>query len=339
MEVNSLRSRKLKRTIQILLPLILAAAILWWMYRGIRWDDVQQALQSDMSWTWMLLSFPFGIMAQVFRALRWKQVLTPLGEKPRLHTCVNAVFISYASSLVVPRVGEMLRCGILRRWEGTNFSKGIGTVVTERVIDSALVLLLAFITIALQIPLFLDFFSETGLSLQSFLGTFTTAGWLVTLLCGILILCTVALLVWRLNFFSRTRAVLSDLKDGLFSVRYVQSPVLFLFYSVGIWASYYLHFYLTFFCFQYTVQLGPMAALVAFVVGCFAVLVPTPNGAGPWHFAVKTILVLYGVSQIDGALFVLVVHSIQTLLVVALGLYGAAALFLTHKKSRSAFKS
>lgn len=302
------------------------------MYRGFRWEDVRQALQSDMSWTWMLLSFPFGISAQVFRALRWKQALAPLGENPRLHTCINAVFVSYGSSLVVPRVGEMLRCGILRRWERTNFSKGVGTVVTERVIDSTLVMLLALITAACQIPVFMNFFAKTGVSLQGFLGTFTTTGYLVTILSGILILCMVALLVWRLNFFSRTRAVLTDLKDGLFSVRYVQNPTLFILYSVGIWLSYYLHFYLTFYCFQYTAQLGPMAALVAFVVGCFAVLVPTPNGAGPWHFAVKTVMVLYGVSQTDGAMFVLVVHTIQTLLVVALGLYGTAALALSRKR-------
>ena len=280
----------------------------------------------------MLLSFPFGISAQVFRALRWKQALAPLGENPRLHTCINAVFVSYGSSLVVPRVGEMLRCGILRRWERTNFSKGVGTVVTERVIDSTLVMLLALVTAACQIPVFMNFFAKTGVSLQGFLGTFTTTGYLVTILSGILILCMVALLVCRLNFFSRTRAVLTDLKDGLFSVRYVQNPTLFILYSVGIWLSYYLHFYLTFYCFQYTAQLGPMAALVAFVVGCFAVLVPTPNGAGPWHFAVKTVLVLYGVSQTDGAMFVLVVHTIQTLLVVALGLYGTAALALSRKR-------
>lgn len=227
------------------------------MYRGFRWEDVRQALQSDMSWTWMLLSFPFGISAQVFRALRWKQALAPLGENPRLHTCINAVFVSYGSSLIVPRVGEMLRCGILRRWERTNFSKGVGTVVTERVIDSTLVMLLALITAACQIPVFMNFFAKTGVSLQGFLGTFTTTGYLVTILSGILILCMVALLVWRLNFFSRTRAVLTDLKDGLFSVRYVQNPTLFILYSVGIWLSYYLHFYLTFYCFQYTAQLGP----------------------------------------------------------------------------------
>lgn len=319
---------------KILLPLVLAAAILWWMYRGFLWDDVRQALESEMSWRWMLLSFPFGIMAQVLRAIRWKQVLTPLGEKPRLLTCINAIFISYASSLAVPRVGEMLRCGILRRWEGTNLSRSIGTVVTERIIDSVMVVLLAVVTVCFQIPLFMKIFAETGVSLQGILGSFTTTGYLVTVLCGLLILCTGAVLVWRLNLFSRTRAVLTDLKDGLFSVRRVQNPALFLLYSVGIWVCYYFHFYLTFFCFPYTASLGGMAALVAFVVGCFAVIVPTPNGAGPWHFAVKTVLVLYGVSQAGAAIFVLVVHTVQTLLVVALGLLGAAALFLTKKKSR-----
>ena len=76
--------------------------------------------------------------------------------------------------------------------------------------------------------------------------------------------------------------------------------------------------------------LGPVAALVAFVVGCFAVLVPTPNGAGPWHFVVKTALVLYGVQDNDAAVFALIVHTLQTLLTVVLGLYALAALAMTR---------
>ena len=71
---------------------------------------------------------------------------------------------------------------------------------------------------------------------------------------------------------------------------------------------------------------------MAFVVGTFAVLVPTPNGAGPWHFAVKTILVLYGVGQTDAAIFVLLVHTLQTLLVALLGIYALVALFLTKPR-------
>lgn len=76
-----------------------------------------------------------------------------------------------------------------------------------------------------------------------------------------------------------------------------------------------------------------MAALVAFVVGTFAVLVPTPNGAGPWHFAVKSVLVLYAVPQADAALFVLIVHTLQTILVVLLGLYALLALAFTPRRA------
>ena len=62
-------------------------------------------------------------------------------------------------------------------------------------------------------------------------------------------------------------------------------------------------------------------------------LVPTPNGAGPWHFAVKTMLVLYGVAQAPAVLFALVVHTIQTALVVLMGAVGWADLFSMKKKS------
>ena len=60
---------------------------------------------------------------------------------------------------------------------------------------------------------------------------------------------------------------------------------------------------------------------------------PTPNGAGPWHFAVKTVLMLYGVPGEDGALFALIVHTVQTLLVAALGIYAVGALALTKVTS------
>ena len=280
------------------------------MYRGIGWEELTDALEHKMSWTWMLLSMPFGILAQVFRAMRWRQVLAPTGEKPRLSTCTHAVFLSYASSLVVPRVGEVLRCGVLKRYEGTNFTMSVGTVVTERIIDTLLILLLSLLTFLTQIPVFLNFFRETGVSLGSLLSRFTVAGWLVTAVCGLLALVCVCLVALRFRLLSRTKSVLSDLKNGLLSVRKVEHPLLFWFYSIGIWVSYYLHFYLTFYCFDFTAGLGPLAALVAFVVGTFAVLVPTPNGAGSWHFAVKTVLVLYGVGQTEAALFVLIVHTL-----------------------------
>ena len=320
--------QRLRNFIKIVVPLALAVGILWWMYRGIRWEELEDALSHRMSWTWMLLSMPFGILAQVLRAMRWKQALAPTGEHPRLSICTHAVFLSYASSLVVPRIGEVLRCGVLRRYEGTNFSCCVGTVVTERIIDTVLILVLSFLTFLTQIPVFLIFFQHTGVSLSSVLSTFSLTGYLVTAACGILALLCILLLARRFHFFSHTKSVLSDLTNGLLSIRKVEHPMLFILYSVGIWVSYFLHFYLTFFCFDFTSELGPLAALVIFVVGTYAVLVPTPNGAGSWHFAVKTVLVLYGVEQTDGALFVLIVHTLQTLLVALLGIWSVLVLTL-----------
>ena len=122
----------LRETLKIALPLLLGGTILWWMYRGMDWTTLRLALSTEMEWRWMWLSFPFGVLAQVFRALRWRQLLRPLGERARLHTSVCAIFLSYASSLVVPRVGEVLRCGVLKRYDGCSFSRGIGTVVDRK---------------------------------------------------------------------------------------------------------------------------------------------------------------------------------------------------------------
>ena len=108
---------------------------------------------------------------------------------------------------------------------------------------------------------------------------------------------------------------------------------MFAFYTLAIWGSYFLHYYLTFFCFDFTAHLGLMCALVTFVVGSIAVIVPTPNGAGPWHFAVKNMLILYGVADVQALYFVLIVHTIQTMLVVLLGIYAVIALAFTKKKN------
>jgi uncharacterized membrane protein YbhN (UPF0104 family) len=201
-------------------------------------------------------------------------------------------------------------------------SHALGTVVTERFVDILLVILLSFITIVWQIPVFLRFMGRTGMSLEAILSGFSWAGYIVTAVCGIVVLISAYFILRRLHLFERSTKMLLDLRDGLFSIRHVYNKALFWLQSIGIWVSYFLHFYLTFYCFSYTQDLGPVVALVAFVVGTFAVLVPTPNGAGPWHFAVKTVLMLYGVDGNNGAMFVLIVHSIQTMLVAMLGLVG-----------------
>lgn len=291
------------------------------MYRGFPLEKIEEVVCHQMSWGWMLLSLLFGILPQVMRAWRWKQTLAPLGEHMRTGTAINAIFLSYASSLVIPRIGEITRCGTLAKYDKVSFSKALGTVVTERVVDSLTILTITGVTLLFQMPAFFKFFETTGTNIQELFNQFTTTGYIVTLICLFATILLAGILVWRLSIFSRVKGIVLNLWTGISSLRKVKNLPLYVFYSIGIWACYYLHFYLTFFCFDFTNNLGATDGLVMFCVGSFAVLVPTPNGAGPWHFAVKTLLILYGVGSEDAILFVLVVHTLQTALIVLLGLF------------------
>lgn len=325
----------IKKTINsifnVVWSLLLGGAILYWMYREFDFKQVEDVLVHKMNWTWMLLSFPFGILAQMFRGWRWKQTLNPLDEHPRPSVSINSIFLSYALSLVVPRIGEFARCGVLKRWDGISFPKALGTVVTERVIDSLLVLIIAIVVFLLQIPVFLNFFDKTGTSVDGILRQFTATGYIVTATCGIAVLILLHFLLKKLAIYNKVKATLHGLWQGVISLKDVKNVPLFITFTVGIWLSYFLHYYLTFQCFESTSHMNLTCGLVTFIVGSIAVIVPTPNGAGPWHFAVKTMLMLYGIQSTDALFFVLIVHSVQTLLVILLGIYAWIALALTQK--------
>lgn len=307
-----------------MLPFVLGLGILWWMYRGTDWSDFGHYVLHEMNWWWMLLSLAFGILPQMARAWRWKMALEPLGEHPRRTSCIDAIFMSYAASLVIPRVGEVTRCGTLKTADGVSFTKSLGTVVTERLVDSLLMLLFTGIAFLLQLPMFLRFLKETNTNIGDLLYRFTGTGYIVTFICLVAALIAGFVAIRRFSFFKKGRDMLRDMWEGVLSLRKVRNLPLYLFYSVLIWVGYFLHFYIAFFCFDFTAHLSMGAAFLIFCVGTFAVLVPTPNGAGPWHFAVKTMLVLYGVAETQAIMFALTVHTIQTALVVLLGAFGWA---------------
>ena len=318
--------------LKILMPLALGGAILYWMYRGEDWQTIVHVTTDEMNWTWMLLSFPFGILAQAFRGWRWRQTLEPVGEKPRTSVSVHSIFLSYAVSLLIPRVGEFTRCGVLKRYDNISFPKALGTVVTERAIDSLLVMGITMMVLLLEMSTFGTFFQKTGTSIQGILQKFSLTGYLVVAVCLAAILILLHFLLRKLSIYNKVRATLRGIWQGVISLKDVRNIPLFVVFTLGIWLSYFLHYYLTFFCFDFTADLGLGCALVTFIVGSIAVIVPTPNGAGPWHFAVKTMLILYGVADEQALYFVLIVHTIQTMLVVLLGVYAWLALNFTKIK-------
>ena len=318
-------------SIKILLPLILGSGILYWMYRDFDFKQLEHVLWEEMDWTWMLLSLPFGALAEILRGLRWRQILCATGEKPRRSTIINSIFLSYAASLIVPRVGEFLRCGVLKRYDGISFTKALGTVVSERAVDIIVMLLVTGTTMLLQFGVFTTFFEKTGTNIDGILSKFSSTGYLVTAICALAVVILLHLLLKRLSIYNKVKTTFAGVWQGVKSIGHLSNVPLFILLSFGIWASYFIHYYITFFCFDFTSDLGVTCGLVTFVVGSIAVLVPTPNGAGPWHFAVKTMLILYGVAEVPALYFVLIVHTVQTLLIMVLGIISMAALAMTPK--------
>ena len=322
--------------LKVVMPIVLGGAILYWMYRGEDWQTIWHVMTAEMDWTWMLLSFPFGIAAQAFRGWRWRQTLEPVGERPRSSVSVHSVFLSYAASLVVPRVGEFTRCGVLKRYDGVSFAKALGTVVTERAIDSLLIMGITATVLLVEMSTFGTFFRTTGTNLHDILYGFSWAGYFVAAVCAVAMLVLLHLLLRKLSFYDKVRSTLRGIWQGVVSLKDVRNVPLFAVFTLAIWLSYFLHYYLTFFCFDFTAHLGMGCALVTFIVGSIAVIVPTPNGAGPWHFAVKTMLILYGVPDEQALYFVLIVHTVQTMLVVLLGIYAWLALNFTKPVRKAA---
>lgn len=328
-------NKLLKKALKLILPIVLGGFILFWVYRGFDFAKAMDVLKHDTHWWWMFFSLIFGVLAQFFRGWRWKQTLEPLGAFPKTSDCINAIFVSYAASLVIPRVGEVSRCGILAKYDQVSFSKSLGTVVTERLVDMLCIVLVTGVTVLLQLPIFTTFLEQTGTKIPSMMHLVSSVWFYIILFCLIAVIVLLYYLMRALSFFEKVKGVVLNVWEGIMSLRNVKNIPLFITYSLLIWLCYFIHFYLTFFCFSFTADLGVLAALVMFVGGTFAVIVPTPNGAGPWHFAVISMMMLYGVNATDAGIFALIVHGIQTFLVVLLGIYGMAALPLSHRTKKT----
>ena len=325
------KKKRIKKVLQVVFPLLLGAFILVWVYRDFNFNRVGEVLLGGMDYRWMFLSLTAGVFANLFRGWRWKLALKPLDEHPKTANCVYAIFISYASNLVIPRAGEVTRCGVLSKYDGVSFSKSLGTVVSERMIDTLCIGLITGVTLLSQMPVFSTFFAETGTDVGRYASVLTSAHFYLIILCALAILVLAFFLVRNLTVFAKLKGILGNVWQGIVALKDIRPIPLYIGYTLGIWVCYFLEFYLAFFAFGFSADLGVMAGLVMFVVGTIAVIVPTPNGAGPWHFAVMTMMMLYGVGKEDAGIFALLVHGIQTFLLILLGIYGLSALPFTNK--------
>ena len=325
----------LKNILKIALPLLIAGALLYGMYRDFDFAEAKRIFFHEMNIWWLFLSLVPITLSHVLRGLRWLITLEPLGYRPKKGDSIDSIFIAYATNVVVPRVGEVSRCAVLKNYDKVPFSKSLGTLVAERLVDMLLVLLFVCVMLLTQLDVFMSLFAETGTNNVS-LASLSTSPKTYIIIGASLLACV---LLWRVlretAFYAKIKQTIRGFIDGLLSLRTMHRKGLFVLYTIGIWMGYFLEFYIAFFCFPFTAELTMVQAMVIFAAISLAIIIPTPNGAGPWHFVVISMMTLYGVSYTDASSFALIVHAFQTLGVMMLGGYGWIALQMRNRKLKN----
>ncbi len=260
---------------------------------------------------WISVSLLLGLIGHTSRAIRWNYLLEPLGYKPKLINNVLMIFMAYLANLGVPRTGEVLRATALTTYEGVPFEKGFGTIVTERVIDVIMLLIVVLITLLLQTDIVIDFFQQRGFNLN---GIFLLLG------LGIAALLFFFLFIKKSNlkFALKIKSFAKGLLDGVFSIFKMKRKWEFVFHTILIWVCYIGMMWVIKFTIPETTGLSLNEIMVAFVFGAFA-MATTNGGVGLFPILVSKALVLFGISEVSGDAFGWIMWIAQTLMNVVFG--------------------
>ncbi|MBR1706346.1 MAG: flippase-like domain-containing protein [Bacteroidales bacterium] len=328
--------KKVSNILKYALWIGVAVMLLFFSFRGVDWKDFGMALRG-CRWEYVILSMFLGALVFYVRGLRWRMQLLPIDPSTRSLTCFNAYNICMLVNLVLPRVGEVVRCGYItknsaRDGEGRRLAtmdKVIGTVLVDRLWDAVSLVLVLVVLLSLMWDKFGAFFTQnifTGLSGR------VNLGWVLAFLAvsaaGFIWLCRC--LRDRGRIWGRVWGFISGIGEGLATCLHMERGWLFIFYTVVIWCLYWLMSA----CIMWSLQgidparmspelaealvkidsLTMVDALFLMFAGALSSVVPVPGGFGAFHTVVAGALVsIYGIPFGLGLIFATLSHESQVI--------------------------
>lgn len=325
----------IRTTAKVIIPLAVGILILWFLYRNMDVEDLFETLRSDADFGFLLLAAAFGTIGNTFRGMRWQILNKSLSPNARLINSFLTTHGNYAINLVLPRLGEVWRCGAMAHYSRMSFSALLGTLLVDRAFDILMILFLLLLGMVVNIGFFSSFFYNNMTFTDNVRGIISSP-WLYFIFAlltigGIFFVKSLG----RGKFGLKIREQVKNLLNGLRTVVSMDQKWLFFIYTIGIWGGYFLQFYLTFFAFSFTAHLSPAIALIAFVMGAIAVVAPVQAGIGAWHFMIIYSLVFFGINTVDAQSFALIVHTSQQFIWTPIvGLISIGLLPLVNRKHK-----
>jgi glycosyltransferase 2 family protein len=283
--------------------------------------EFYSALESANYW----LVIPVVIMAllsHVSRSLRWKLLMETLDYHPKLKNVFCVTMVGYLANSALPRLGEILKCSFLARYEKLRADKLIGTILIERTFDIICYLVFIGLTLLVQIDLVGGFIKQ---KLNALARTSRMPFWgkLLILAGGIALLYLLLKFLFRKfphnRLLIRIKQLLGGISMGFKTIKSLQKRKLFLAHTFFIWTMYLLQIYVGFHAISGTSELSIKAACTVLTLATLA-MIATPGGIGSFPLFVMETLTIYGIASPVGKAFGWLIWGVSTGFIICAGL-------------------
>ncbi|MDP3928772.1 MAG: lysylphosphatidylglycerol synthase transmembrane domain-containing protein [Bacteroidota bacterium] len=327
----------MKKISQYGLILLVGGFFLYFVFRDTNWNELFQKM-SGANFNWLAIGVIISLISHWLRAYRATLLYEAMQYKISTTHSFYAVLIGYMMNYIIPRAGEVSRCAALRKTDDMPVEKSLGTVVTERIVDLALLLIILGAIFLLKFDLLTAFVKDT-LANNAEEATSSTFNWKYLIIIGLGVSATLLFILRKKlvksKLFVKIFELIQGFGDGLLSIRHVKNPLLFILLSVLIWVGYILMMYFCLFALEATAYLSFTDCLVVFAIGTLGIVLPAPGaGAGTYHFFVMQSLLLFSIPKEDGIAYATMVHGIQMIVLLILGAV-ASLLVIAKQKQKT----
>jgi uncharacterized protein (TIRG00374 family) len=269
------------------------------------------------------------------RAIRWRLLIKSLGYNPSKANTFFAVMIGYIVNQAVLRLGEVMKCTVLARYEKVPADKLVGTIILERLIDAITLVVVLVVTIIIQPSLYDELLATIFHARGAADGKKIPGYVFLLIIFGIVILGIVLwMLIKKKNFNDLVIAIKKIIRrvwEGISAIQHLRKRKLFLLYTVILWALYLGGGYIGFFALQETEHYGIREAFSVLSAGSVGMTI-TPGGIGGYAYLLEQVMQVYGLSEGVALAFGWLLWLSNTGVIIIGGLFSFVALPLFNKK-------
>ena len=321
---------------KVLAGILIAAVFLFLAFRKVDFLQMWLALKQAKYW-YFGPALAIMFFSHWLRALRWRYLMAPIA-KVDMKTLFSSLLIGYMANTFLPaHLGEFIRAYLVGRKHPVRSSAVFATIVIERIIDVFTLLILMALTIVV-FP-FPDWVRTSG---------YISFGFIAALFILLLLMkkyrqqasaiLDILLKPLPSTLSHRINELLHSFLDGVVGLKSRRHYVIVVALSILIWFCYGFIFQIGLWAFDFVhIYKTPwMTSLVLLVITTIAVVVPSsPGYVGAYHYLCQLSLGFFNVPKSEALTFAFVIHGVNFLPILIIGLILVALQGMNLKSIRS----